>query len=114
VAARDWRERSPLSPLPNADPQRILQADADLLPAIRAAFAGQPGLEAPEPIDRSRAAGELASILHAGYPSALGVFGSHRFHHARSDDLRCVSPTLIPPVVQALMQVIPQALRRRA
>ena len=41
---------------------------------------------------------------------AMGIFGVHRFHHTRSDDLRCVSPALVPPVVAALSKVIAGAL----
>lgn len=111
VAARDWHERGALlSALPSADPQRFLLAHPKYVPALKAAFAGQPGLEAPYPADPQRAAGELGSILHAGYDPAIGIFGSHRFHHTRSDDLRCVSPALIPPVVAALSKVIAGAV----
>jgi hypothetical protein len=111
VAARDWHERGALlSPLPSADPQRFLLAAPKLVPALAEAFAGLPGLERPYPSDPKQAAGELASIIAAGYDPAMGVFGSHRFHHTRSDDLRCVSPALIPPVVDAFAKVIGNAL----
>jgi len=111
VAARDWHERGAfLGPLPSADPQRFLLASAPFLPAVKAAFAGQPGLEQPYAADPKQAAGELGSILHAGYERAMGIFGGHRFHHTRADDLRCVSPALIPPVVEAFAKVIPAAL----
>jgi hypothetical protein len=111
VAARDWHERRPLlSPLPSADPQRFLLAGPKLVPALAKAFAGQPGLENPYPADPKLAAGELGSILAAGYDPAMGVFGAHRFHHTRSDDLRCVSPALIPPVAAAFAKVIEDAL----
>jgi hypothetical protein len=112
VAARDWHERGQaLAPLPSADPQRFLLASAPLVAACRAAFAGQPGLEQAYPIDPQQAAGELASIVRAGYDPAMGIFGAHRFHHARNDDLRCVSPALIPPVAEAFKAVIAQALK---
>jgi hypothetical protein len=115
VAARDWHERSPvLSPLPSADPQRFLLASPPLVAAAKAAFAGQPGLEQPYATDPAQTAGELASILREGYDPIIGIFGSHRFHHARSDDLRCVEPALIPPVAQAFRQVITRTLTRRA
>ena len=111
VAARDWHERGPLlAPLPSADPQRFLLASPKFLPAVTAAFAGQPGLEKPYPADPKQAAGELGSILAAGYDPAMGIFGSHRFHHTRSDDLRCVSAALIPPVADAFAKVIGDAL----
>lgn len=111
VAARDWHERgAQISPLPSADPQRYLLASPPLVPAARAAFAGQPGLEQVYPADPKAAAGELGSILKAGYGPTVGIFGGHRFHHTRDDDLRCISPALVPPVVKALTEVIRSAL----
>lgn len=111
VAARDWHERGPvLSPLPSADPQRFLLAPPKLMTAVQAAFRGLPGLENPYPTDPKLAAGELGSIIAAGYDPAMGIFGSHRYHHAKSDDLRCVSPALVPPVVDAFAKVIAAAL----
>ena len=113
VAARDWHERgAQLSPLPSADPQRFLLASGALLNAARAAFAGQPGLEAPDLAEPQAAAGELGSILRAGYDPVIGIFGAHRFHHVRSDDLRCVAPDLVPPVARAFAQVISKALAK--
>jgi hypothetical protein len=115
VAARDWHERGlRLSPLPSADTQRFLLASPPLVDAAKAAFAGQPGLEQAYPADPKAAAGELASILRAGYDPVMGIFGAHRFHHARGDDMRCVSPALIPPVADAFAQVIAGALTKRA
>ncbi|MBL8772069.1 MAG: hypothetical protein JNK30_11870 [Phenylobacterium sp.] len=112
VAARDWHERgATLSPLPSADPQRFLLASAPLVPAARAAFAGLPGLESVYTADPALAAGELASILKGGYGQVAGIFGSHRYHHTRVDDLRCVSPALVPPVATAMAQVIASAFR---
>lgn len=106
AAARDWHEiGGALNPLPSADPQRLLMGSPQLIDRAKAAFAGLPGLEAPYPGTAQTAAGELGSILHAGYTSVIGVFGSHRYHHARADDLRCVSPALIPPVAEAFRKV---------
>ncbi len=112
VAARDWHERGPvLAPLPSADPQRFLLASPPLVAAAKAAFAGQPGLEQPYAADPAQVAGELASILKGGYDPLVGIFGSHRFHHTRADDLRCVSPALIPPVTEAMAKLIMAALK---
>jgi len=112
VAARDWHERvNQMLPLPSADPQRNLLVSSPLLAASKAAFAGLPGLEATYEADPKHAAGELASILKAGYEPVMGVFGSHRYHHARNDDLRCVSPALIAPVAEAFAKVIEKAVR---
>lgn len=113
VAARDWHERGPfLSPLPSADPQRFLLVSPPLLAATRAAFAGLPGLEQAYAVDPAQTAGELASIVTAGYDPVIGIFGSHRYHHARADDLRCVEPKLVPPVSQAFARVIETALAK--
>jgi hypothetical protein len=49
--------------------------------------------------------------MKAGYDPVIGVFGSHRFHHTRADDLRCVEPVLIPPVADAMATVIAGALK---
>ena len=111
VAARDWHERgTSLSPLPSADPQRYLLASAPLVAAAKAAFKGQPGLEQTYTADPATAAGELSAVLKAGYDPAIGIFGGHRFHHARDDDLRCVQAGLIPPVTNAMVKVVMSAL----
>lgn len=107
VATRDWHERGTrLSPLPSADPQRFLLVSEAWLPAARAAFRGQPGLEHAYPADPRAAAGELGSVLAAGYPAVAGVFGAHRFHHTRADDLRTVSGALVAPVVAGFARLI--------
>lgn len=113
VAARDWHERgAQLAPLPSADPQRFLLASPPLMASAKAAFAGLPGLEQVYPADPAQAAGELGNILRAGYDPAIGIFGSHRFHHARADDLRCVSASLVPPVADAFAKVISDTVRK--
>ncbi len=113
VAARDWHERGTvLSPLPGADSQRYLLASPSLVTSARVAFDGQPGLEQVYPADPALAAGELGNVLRAGYSPAIGIFGSHRFHHARADDLRSVSAPLIPPVVEAFVKVIRGAVAK--
>lgn len=111
LAARDWhmyggRPR----PLPGPDAQRYLLATPDVADAFTRAFAGQPGLEALYPATVENAAGELTNILRAGYPSAAGFFGNHRFHHSRNDDLRCVSGSLVRPVSEALRRALADIL----
>lgn len=109
LAARDWHETGAgLAPLPSADPQRILMASEDMLPIVREAFAGLPGLEAPYKLS-AEAQGELKEIRAAGYTRALGIFGAHRYHHTKLDDQRCVRAELVAPVVQALAKVIDRA-----
>lgn len=105
VAARDWHDLGALTPLPSADPQRYLVATDSLLPRAKAAFAGLPGLEAAYPASGG-AAGEAAEILAAGYPNVAAIFGAHRYHHALADDLRCVDPRLVLPVVRAAEALI--------
>lgn len=111
VAARDWREAAMgmLSPLPSADPQRILMGSTEFVPMLGTVFAGEPGLEAPLAAGAA-AAGELDEIFKAGYPRAFGIFGAHRFHHARSDDARCVEPALIDRLVPKFKTAIKAAL----
>lgn len=107
VAARDWREAAMgvLSPLPSPDPQRILMGSKEIVPMLGTVFAGEAGLEAPMAAG-SAAAGELDEIIKAGYGRTFGVFGSHRFHHARADDLRCLEPALIDRLVPRFQTAI--------
>jgi hypothetical protein len=111
AAARDWHELGPnLMPLPNADSQRVLTATADVLEQTRDAFSGVTGLEATYLADATRAGGELVNVLNAGYRSAIGLYGGHRYFHARGDDLRCVSGALVQPVAAAFHAAIGKAL----
>jgi hypothetical protein len=110
LAARDWHEAgNALLPLPSADPQRFLMASEDLLPAVKAAFAGLPGLESPYRLSAD-AQGELKEIFAAGYTRALGIFGAHRYHHTAKDDARCVSADMVAPVVAALQSFVARFL----
>jgi|HigsolmetaAR202D_1030399.scaffolds.fasta_scaffold00074_56 hypothetical protein len=112
VAARDWHEAGAgmLLPLPSADPQRYLMTSEDAVAAARQAFKGLPGLESAYP-SQGGASGELADVEAAGYPRFAGIFGAHRFHHTRSDDLRCVEAAHVDAVIEAckrfLKQVVP-------
>lgn len=107
VAARDWRETpTGLAPLDTADGNRVLMASANLLEPARRAFAGQPGLAQPRLGDIENSAGELTNTLKAGYAPLIGVFGSHRFHHAKADDLRCTSAALTRQAAVAFRDVI--------
>jgi hypothetical protein len=111
AAARDWHELGArLLPLPNADSQRVLTATADVLDATRSAFRGISGLEATYLASKATAGGELVNVLAAGYPSAIGLYGSHRFFHTRSDDRRCVSTDLVEPVAQAFCAALDRVL----
>lgn len=107
VAARDWHELGrELAPLPGVDSQRYLMASPALLASARAAFKGQPGLEQVYEGTAQAAAGELTNILRAGYLQVIGVFGGHRLHHAREDDLRCLVTPHVRLAAQAFAQVI--------
>jgi hypothetical protein len=111
LAARDWHELGPeLRPLPSADAQRVLTATADIIGPVRHAFSGVSGLEATYPADRANAGGELVNVLEAGYRSAIGEYGIHRYFHTPRDDLRCVSGDLVAPVANAFRAAIGAAL----
>lgn len=111
VAARDWQELTgTLLPLPSADTQRYLMTSEPLISAARKAFAGLPGLEAPHPAGGA-AAGELAGIFAAGYPSAAGIFGAHRYHHSVGDDARCVDAAMVGAALSACQAFVLDALR---
>jgi hypothetical protein len=111
LAARDWHELGPeLRPLPSADAQRVLTATADIIGPVRSAFHGLPGLEATYPADRANAGGELVNVLEAGYHSAIGEYGIHRYFHTQRDDMRCVSGELVTPVAAAFRTAIAAAL----
>jgi len=111
AAARDWHELGPrLLPLPSADAQRVLTATPDLLEQTRRAFHGVTGLEATYQADKAMAGGELVNVLDAGYRSAIGLYGGHRYFHTRGDDLRCVSGELVAPVAAAFRAAIEAAL----
>ncbi|MGZ6019728.1 MAG: hypothetical protein ACXWKO_13755 [Phenylobacterium sp.] len=107
AAARDWHELGPrLLPLPSADSQRVLTASSDILDLTRHAFHGITGLEATYLADKAMAGGELVNVLDAGYRTAIGLYGGHRFFHTRGDDLRCVSGYLVLPVAGAFQAAI--------
>jgi hypothetical protein len=107
VATCDWHElgAGAFLPLPSADPQRFLVTSPMLVAAARRAFAGLPGLEMAYPSDQG-SAGELTNIIAAGYSRVAGIFGAHRFHHARTDDARCVSPALTGRVIESCKAMI--------
>ena len=106
LAARDWHEaEGRLGPLPSVDPQRFLIARPALVETLREAFKGQAGLEAAYG-DEGGAAGELGEILAAGYGRCFGILGAHRFHHARSDDLRCVDAAQVVATGRALLGAV--------
>jgi hypothetical protein len=111
AAARDWHELGPrLLPLPSADSQRVLTATADLLQRTRKAFHGVTGLEATYLAEKAMAGGELVNVLDAGYRTAIGLYGGHRYFHTRGDDMRCVSGELVAPVAGAFRAAIGAAL----
>ena len=107
AAARDWHELGPrLLPLPSADAQRVLTGTADVLDRTRAAFRGISGLEAAYAADKTTAGGELVNVLDAGYPTAIGLYGGHRYFHTSGDDMRCASGDLVRPVAGAFQATI--------
>ncbi len=111
AAARDWHELATLRPLPSADAQRVLTATPDLLNRTRAAFKGISGLEAVYEANKANAGGELVNVIEAGYASAIGLYGGHRFFHTARDDMNCVSGDLVLPVAKAFRAAIDATLR---
>lgn len=107
VATRDWQELpgGVLLPLPSADPQRFLVTSPEVLAVAKTAFAGQPGLEMPYPTSGGTA-GEVTNILAGGYSRVAGIFGAHRFHHAVSDDSRCLSAPLVAQVIASCKRLL--------
>lgn len=115
AAARDWHELGPrLLPLPSADSQRVLTATAGILESTRHAFHGVSGLEATYLADKVMAGGELTNVLNAGYRSAIGLYGIHRYFHTPVDDLRCTSGELVAPVASAFRTAIAAAAKLSA
>ncbi|MBS0362597.1 MAG: hypothetical protein JSR98_14570 [Proteobacteria bacterium] len=109
AAARDWHEPR-LLPLPSADAQRVLTATADILERTRHVFHGITGLEATYLADKAMAGGELVNVLDAGYRTAIGLYGGHRYFHTRGDDMRCTSGELVQPVAAAFRAAIGAAV----
>lgn len=88
----------------------MLTATADLLDRTRHAFHGISGLEATYLADKTMAGGELVNVLSAGYSSAIGLYGIHRYFHTRSDDLGCVTASMVEPVARAFRATISAVL----
>lgn len=112
LAARDWHEFGPrLLPLPSADSQRVLTATPDVMEAVRAGFHGVTGLEAVYPADKAHAGGELVNVIDAGYHTAIGEYGGHRYFHTMGDDMRCTSGDLVAPVLEAYKRTLTACLK---
>ena len=88
----------------------MLTATADIVEGVRAAFRGVSGLEATYLADPAIAGGELVNVLNAGYPTAIGLYGGHRYFHTQGDDLRCVSADLVAPVASAFRAAVEHCL----
>lgn len=111
LAARDWHERGgKLLPLPSPDPQRFLGVTGNLKDAAISAFNGRPGLEVVYEMTPQSAAGELKNILAAGYPSVIGAFSAHRFHHTSSDTIDKVDREELAGVYHAFLTTIESVL----
>lgn len=97
-------------PLDAVDPQRFLLGSVKLLPALRSAFAGQPGLSTPYPISEG-AAGELEEIAAHGYERVFGLFGAHLRHHVMSDRLPMTDPAWVREAIIAARNAISAIMR---
>jgi len=111
LAARAWHDIGAAPrPLSSADPARVMIATADQLATVRRTFKGLPGLEDAYLADKITTAGELANVIEAAYPSAIGEYGFHRYFHTSADDLRCTSGTLVAPVLAAYKKTLTACL----
>jgi len=85
---------------------RLLAVSDSLVPAARAAFAGQPSYEHPRDIDVQPAGGEITAYQRMGYKPLVGILGVHPLHHTRRDRPDVTGPELLEPVARALAAVI--------
>jgi hypothetical protein len=110
-AARDFHELGgwQLRPLPGVDSQRYLVGTDGTLPVLRAAFAGEPGLENAYS-SSAGSAGELQEILGHGYSPCFGMYGAHRFHHAVPDRLDKADPAHVRRAALAVRRSIVELL----
>ncbi|THD77091.1 MAG: hypothetical protein E7812_14130 [Phenylobacterium sp.] len=91
-------------PTPQAG--RRLAVSESLLPAAKAAFAGQPSYERPVDIDVEGAGGEIAEYQRRGYRPLVGMLGLHPLHHTRRDRPDVTGPELLEPVARGLAALI--------
>jgi hypothetical protein len=85
---------------------RRLAVSEALLPAAKAAFAGQPGYGQPVDVDKDGAPGELAEYQRRGYAPLVGMVGLHPLHHTRRDIPDVTGPELLEPVARGLVAII--------
>ena len=57
---------------------------------------------------------QLINVIKAGYTTAAGLYGIHRFFHTAADDLRCTSGELVLPIAQAFRAAIPKFVKSAA
>lgn len=96
-----------MSRLPSVFAQRYVTGQAGLLPALRSAFAGLPGLEVPYEHRLADAGGELRTILpKTNYENAITLFGGMYYFHTPKDDATMTSGRLIAPVADALYRFV--------
>lgn len=108
-AHHDFSNYDP-APLPGVDDFRFLSGSDVLVPALRAAFKGQPGLEAAYPASVV-AFGELKEVVDHGYSPAFGFAGAHLRHHIMTDRLSMTDPAWIRAAATASRDVVLQTLR---
>jgi hypothetical protein len=85
---------------------RRLAVSETLLPAAKAAFAGQPGYEAPVDIEAAGAPGEVAEYQRRGYRPLVGLVAGHPLHHTGRDRADVTGPELLEPVARGLAALI--------
>jgi len=94
-----------------ADLNRICMVTPPLHEAARAAFAGLPGLDDPQPVLSE--AGELSTIVAKGYEKAFACLGVNWSCHTRLDLPTEVSRSLLEPVIEAHRRLIELSVRSR-
>lgn len=94
-----------------AGPQttRILACSDSLMASAAKAFAGQPGYDRPNDIDKQKPPGEVAHFQELGYAPLIGVVGGHPLHHTRRDLPDVTGPAMLEPVARGLAAMIAAA-----
>ena len=89
---------------------RSFMVTPNLLPAARAAFAGQPQVGNPLSADIARSLGEYTNILRQGYQTAAGFWGSNALFHTPIDTADSTYPALLEQLARSCAAMIRQTV----